>query len=77
MPFLKAEDPSMEVFPMVNNFNGTDWVETVPGFSTIRTRGRNFERGKHISFFGPLSRLDGRFRSVPRLRAERLCRAVE
>src|SRR6202041_952028 len=27
MPFLKAEDSSMEVFPMVNNFNGTDWVD--------------------------------------------------
>ena len=26
MPFLKAEDTGMEVFPMVNNFNGTDWV---------------------------------------------------
>jgi peptidoglycan-N-acetylglucosamine deacetylase len=26
MPFLKAEDAEMEVFPMVNNFNGTDWV---------------------------------------------------
>src|SRR6202042_3498660 len=31
MPFLKAEDSSMEVFPMVNNFNGTDWVD-VAGF---------------------------------------------
>ncbi|HVO60021.1 MAG TPA: glycosyl hydrolase family 18 protein, partial [Terriglobales bacterium] len=26
MPFLKVEDTDMEVFPMVNNFNGTDWV---------------------------------------------------
>src|SRR6202451_3279518 len=26
MPFLKADDPSMEVFPMVNNFDGTDWI---------------------------------------------------
>src|ERR1035438_10433441 len=32
MPFLKAEDPSMEVFPMVNNFNGTDWVGDITGF---------------------------------------------
>src|ERR1700693_1020025 len=31
MPFLKAEDSSMEVFPMVNNFNGTDWVD-IAGF---------------------------------------------
>src|ERR1700685_1046258 len=31
MPFLKAEDSSMELSPMVNNFNGTDWVD-VAGF---------------------------------------------
>jgi peptidoglycan-N-acetylglucosamine deacetylase len=29
MPFLNAEDPSMEVFPMVNNFDGADWVNIV------------------------------------------------
>jgi cellulose synthase/poly-beta-1,6-N-acetylglucosamine synthase-like glycosyltransferase/peptidoglycan/xylan/chitin deacetylase (PgdA/CDA1 family)/spore germination protein YaaH len=27
MPFLKAEDTGMEVFPMVNNFDGADWVD--------------------------------------------------
>jgi cellulose synthase/poly-beta-1,6-N-acetylglucosamine synthase-like glycosyltransferase/spore germination protein YaaH/peptidoglycan/xylan/chitin deacetylase (PgdA/CDA1 family) len=32
MPFLKAEDASMEVFPMVNNFNGTDWVGEIVDF---------------------------------------------
>src|ERR1039457_2807851 len=32
MPFIKAEDSSMEVFPMVNNFNGTDWVGGIAGF---------------------------------------------
>src|SRR6266446_2153656 len=26
MPFLNAEDTNMEVFPMVNNFDGSDWV---------------------------------------------------
>ncbi|HLZ39552.1 MAG TPA: glycosyltransferase [Candidatus Sulfotelmatobacter sp.] len=31
MPFLKAEDPGMEVFPMVNNSDGTDWVD-ISGF---------------------------------------------
>jgi cellulose synthase/poly-beta-1,6-N-acetylglucosamine synthase-like glycosyltransferase/spore germination protein YaaH/peptidoglycan/xylan/chitin deacetylase (PgdA/CDA1 family) len=31
MPFLKAEDPSMEVFPMVNNSDGSDWVD-ISGF---------------------------------------------
>ena len=32
MPFLNAEDTSMEVFPMVNNFNGSDWVTGITGF---------------------------------------------
>src|ERR1700735_3591285 len=32
MPLLKSEDSSMEVFPMVNNFNGTDWVGDITGF---------------------------------------------
>ena len=27
MPFLNTEDTGMEVFPMVNNFDGTDWVD--------------------------------------------------
>jgi peptidoglycan-N-acetylglucosamine deacetylase len=32
MPFLKAEDPQMEVFPMVNNFDGANWVGDIVGF---------------------------------------------
>ena len=32
MPFLKAEDAGMEVFPMVNNFDGTDWVGEIVKF---------------------------------------------
>src|SRR5271157_5621784 len=32
MPFLKAENASMEVFPMVNNFDGTQWVGDVVRF---------------------------------------------
>ncbi|HEV3510349.1 MAG TPA: glycosyltransferase [Candidatus Sulfotelmatobacter sp.] len=31
MPFLKTENPSMEVFPMVNNSDGVDWVD-ISGF---------------------------------------------
>jgi cellulose synthase/poly-beta-1,6-N-acetylglucosamine synthase-like glycosyltransferase/peptidoglycan/xylan/chitin deacetylase (PgdA/CDA1 family) len=31
MPFLKNEVPNMEVFPMVNNSDGTDWVD-ISGF---------------------------------------------
>ena len=32
MPFLKSEDPAMEVFPMVNNFDGSDWVQGITDF---------------------------------------------
>ncbi len=32
MPFLKSEDTGIEVFPMVNNFDGTDWVPGIAGF---------------------------------------------
>jgi cellulose synthase/poly-beta-1,6-N-acetylglucosamine synthase-like glycosyltransferase/spore germination protein YaaH/peptidoglycan/xylan/chitin deacetylase (PgdA/CDA1 family) len=32
MPFLKTEDPAMEVFPMVNNFDGIEWVGGITDF---------------------------------------------
>ena len=32
MPFLKTENPGMEVFPMVNNFDGANWVGSVVDF---------------------------------------------
>jgi cellulose synthase/poly-beta-1,6-N-acetylglucosamine synthase-like glycosyltransferase/peptidoglycan/xylan/chitin deacetylase (PgdA/CDA1 family)/spore germination protein YaaH len=32
MPFVKSEDTGMEVFPMVNNFDGTDWVVGIGAF---------------------------------------------
>src|SRR5579863_2500434 len=32
MPFLKTEDPGMEVFPMVNNSDGVDWVGDITRF---------------------------------------------
>jgi peptidoglycan-N-acetylglucosamine deacetylase len=32
MPLLKAEDTAMEVFPMVNNFDGTEWVGKITDF---------------------------------------------
>src|SRR5579863_5839285 len=32
MPFLKTEDPGMEVFPMVNNSDGANWVGDIAGF---------------------------------------------
>jgi cellulose synthase/poly-beta-1,6-N-acetylglucosamine synthase-like glycosyltransferase/spore germination protein YaaH/peptidoglycan/xylan/chitin deacetylase (PgdA/CDA1 family) len=32
MPMLKAEDTAMEVFPMVNNFDGKEWVGSVTDF---------------------------------------------
>jgi len=32
MPLLRTEDTSMEVFPMVNNFDGTEWVGAIADF---------------------------------------------
>ena len=32
MPFLKTENPNMEVFPMVNNSDGVNWVEDIVDF---------------------------------------------
>jgi cellulose synthase/poly-beta-1,6-N-acetylglucosamine synthase-like glycosyltransferase/peptidoglycan/xylan/chitin deacetylase (PgdA/CDA1 family) len=32
MPFLKTENPAMEVFPMVNNFDGAEWVGGITDF---------------------------------------------
>jgi peptidoglycan-N-acetylglucosamine deacetylase len=43
MPFLKAEDTGMEVFPMVNNSDGANWVD-ISGFlndPAARTRFRD------------------------------------
>ncbi len=32
MPFLKTEDPAMEVFPMVNNSDGANWIPDIAAF---------------------------------------------
>jgi cellulose synthase/poly-beta-1,6-N-acetylglucosamine synthase-like glycosyltransferase/peptidoglycan/xylan/chitin deacetylase (PgdA/CDA1 family)/spore germination protein YaaH len=32
MPFLKSEDTGMEVFPLVNNFDETEWRPEIAGF---------------------------------------------
>src|SRR5881397_1468436 len=32
MPFLKNENPATEVFPMVNNYDGTNWIGGIIGF---------------------------------------------
>ena len=50
MPFLKNENPAMEVFPMVNNNDGTDWVD-IAGFlndADARARFRR-EAGQFLS----------------------------
>ena len=50
MPFLKNENPAMEVFPMVNNTDGTDWVD-ISGFlndADARVRFRR-EAGEFLS----------------------------
>lgn len=43
MPFLKSEETGMEVFPMVNNFDGADWVD-VSAFLNNPDARANFRR---------------------------------
>jgi cellulose synthase/poly-beta-1,6-N-acetylglucosamine synthase-like glycosyltransferase/spore germination protein YaaH/peptidoglycan/xylan/chitin deacetylase (PgdA/CDA1 family) len=43
MPFLKSEETGMEVFPMVNNFDGTDWVDVSAFLNSPEARA-NFRR---------------------------------
>ena len=40
MPFLNAEDAEMEVFPMVNNFDGTNWIDIGSFLNSSEARGR-------------------------------------
>ena len=44
MPFLKAEDTDMEVFPVVQNFDGTDFVPGVSDFLMNPEARANFRR---------------------------------
>ena len=38
MPFLKSEEGGPEVFPMVNNFDGTEWVEIADFLNDVDAR---------------------------------------
>src|SRR6202166_1056247 len=41
MPLIKSEETPIEVFPMVNNFNGTDWTGEISGFlNNLEARAR-------------------------------------
>jgi cellulose synthase/poly-beta-1,6-N-acetylglucosamine synthase-like glycosyltransferase/peptidoglycan/xylan/chitin deacetylase (PgdA/CDA1 family)/spore germination protein YaaH len=40
MPFLKSEDTGTEVFPLVNNFDGVDWVDITPFLNSPEARTR-------------------------------------
>src|ERR1700720_442077 len=44
MPLLKAEDTNMEVFPMVNNFDGTDFVGGITDFLNNPSARANFRQ---------------------------------
>ena len=50
MPFLRNENPGMEVFPMVNNNDGTDWVDVSSFLNDADTRARfRAEAGQFLS----------------------------
>jgi cellulose synthase/poly-beta-1,6-N-acetylglucosamine synthase-like glycosyltransferase/peptidoglycan/xylan/chitin deacetylase (PgdA/CDA1 family)/spore germination protein YaaH len=38
MPFLKSEDTGTEVFPLVNNFDGIDWIDISAFLSDVQAR---------------------------------------
>src|SRR6266571_7457155 len=40
MPFLKSEDTGTEVFPLVNNFDGTNWIDISGFLSSPEARAR-------------------------------------
>jgi cellulose synthase/poly-beta-1,6-N-acetylglucosamine synthase-like glycosyltransferase/peptidoglycan/xylan/chitin deacetylase (PgdA/CDA1 family)/spore germination protein YaaH len=40
MAFLNAEDTNMEVFPMVNNFDGTNWIDIGAFLNSLEARAR-------------------------------------
>jgi peptidoglycan-N-acetylglucosamine deacetylase len=44
MPFLKSEDTDMEVFPVVQNFDGTDFVPGIANFLNNPEARANFRR---------------------------------
>ena len=54
MTFLKAEDTEMEVFPVVQNFDGTDFVPGVVDFlNNPEARGKVSSRDRD-SFWPPI-----------------------
>ena len=44
MPFLKSDNTTMEVFPMVNNFDGAQWVQDISGFLNSEPARARFRR---------------------------------
>src|ERR1700758_959693 len=44
MPLLRTEAPGVEVFPMVNNFDGRDWVGDIVGFLNNPDAQANFRQ---------------------------------
>src|SRR5579863_3090046 len=58
MPFLKNEDPGMEVFPMVNNYeDGANWVDVSPFLNNADAR--TLFRRQALQFLA-----SGRFRGL-------------
>src|SRR6202041_3904011 len=45
MPFLKAENTGMEVFPMVNNSDGVNWVDITSFLNDAGSRARFRQQG--------------------------------
>ena len=62
MPFLKSEDTGMEVFPMVNNFDGIDWVDVSAFLNSPDARAHFRQQVASVPGHRSISRPDDRLR---------------
>ena len=77
MPFLKAEDTGMEVFPMVNNFDGTNWVDISAFLNDPEAREPFPPADRRISRHRQVSRPDGGLRRLSQQRPAWLYRPAQ
>ncbi len=76
MPFLKTEDTGMEVFPMVNNSDGTNWVDISAFLNDPGARAHFRQQITRVSCHRQVPRSDGGLRGIPQEGPTRLRRSA-
>ena len=66
MPFLKSEDTGTEVFPLVNNFDGADWIDISNFLNNPERAHRVSEAGRGLPRERQIPWADGGLRDLPR-----------